>query len=70
MIRYYCDVCEREVDSERKLLVIVVKERIGNSECTVRRAEICSECAKKIIAFLDRKALISVVFQEGAIENE
>ena len=68
MIRYYCDVCEKEVDSERKLLVIIVRERIGNSECTVRRAEICGECAEKIIAFLDGRALIAV--QKGVVESE
>ena len=50
MIKYYCDICKRDMTNERK---IVLEIRTGN-DYLERRKEICKDCMTRINTYIDR----------------
>lgn len=50
MIKYYCDICKRDMTNERK---ITLEIRTGN-DYLERRKEICKDCMTRISTYIDR----------------
>lgn len=49
MIKYYCDICKKDITNERK---IVLEIRTGN-DYLARRKEVCENCITRINACID-----------------
>lgn len=50
MIKYYCDICKKDMTNERK---ITLEIRTGN-DYLERRKEICKDCMTRINTYIDR----------------
>lgn len=50
MIKYYCDICKKDMINERK---ITLEIRTGNNYLE-RRKEICKDCMNRINTYIDR----------------
>lgn len=50
MIKYYCDICKKDMTNKRK---ITLEIRTGNDELE-RRKEICKDCMTRINTYIDR----------------
>lgn len=50
MIKYYCDICKKDMTYERK---ITLEIRTGN-DTLERRKEICKDCMTRINTYIDR----------------
>lgn len=50
MIKYYCDICKKDMTNERK---ITLEIRTGNDNLE-RRKEICKDCMSRINTYIDR----------------
>lgn len=50
MIKYYCDICKKDMTNERK---IILEIRTG-SDYLDRRKEICKDCMIRINTYINR----------------
>lgn len=50
MIRYYCDICKKDITNKLK---ITLEIRTGN-DYLERREEICEDCMTRINTYIDR----------------
>lgn len=48
MIKYYCDICKKDITNERRIEI-----RTGN-DYLERRKEICKDCMTRINTYIDR----------------
>ena len=55
MIRYYCDICKKDMTNKRK---ITLEIRTGNDELE-RREEICKECMTRINTYIDKELRVT-----------
>lgn len=49
MIKYYCDICKKDMTNERK---ITLEIRTGN-DYLERQEEICKDCMGRIKTYID-----------------